>query len=878
MAGKDQNQMSRVKKNKEAPKTTKKSSKKKKGNRGKKIGWALFFTTVIAIFCALAGYLFIMISGEKILEENKDKLTAYGTSKVYDRNGVLMGELSIQKSEPVKIEDIPEQLKNAFIATEDKRFYEHSGIDIWAIGRAAVKDIMARSLVEGGSTITQQLAKNIFLTRDKTFFRKATEMSIALALERNYTKDEILEMYLNRINFGGPYYGIKAASERYFGKSDLNDLELWEMATLAAMPKGPTKYNPLRNPDLSKERRGVVLTLMEEQGYITAEEAEEAKKVDYNYKPPVKEEKYTAFIDYVMQEAEEKWGLTADDLNVGGYHIYTTMDANAQQALEAEFNNPENFEKGKDGQLAQGSMVIMNQHTGAIVALTGGRDYQRGGYNRSIDSRRSPGSVLKPIAVYAPALETGEYSKNSQLSNKKQCFGNGTYCPTNLNGRYSNTISMSDAIQYSTNIPAVWTLDQIGVKAGYEFTEKLGIKMNEKDMNLSLGLGGMTDGTNTFEIARAFTAFANGGELVEPYAIKQIKNSDGKVVHENKGGNKKRVMKSETASQMTDMMLRVTEGGTGRNAQISRSVAGKTGTTQSGIAGVSGVRDAWFAGYTPELTAAIWLGFDDPGKSGMMKQGSAKAASIWANVMEKAVQGYEPKQFPTTKAPEPVEKEPPKVELEAVRNLTGSYDAQNQTVNLNWSPVDGNGIEYRVYRKESSEAEYRRIMDALGTTSADDMSAMEGLTYSYYVTAYDPAQGIESEPSNILQVVTAGVAPPEEPEELPDETNEPVPPEEGTDTETNPEQEPDHNQGTDQGHGQGDPGQGQGNGNGQGNGQGNGNQGQGGDNTGSGEGTTPPTTGGESDVSGDGSSTQETTTPEAGESTPPASNDIQGNE
>ncbi|WP_268794440.1 transglycosylase domain-containing protein [Paenibacillus sp. DMB20] len=439
----------------------------------------------------MAGYLFIMVSGEKLLEANKDKLTAYGTSKVYDRNGNLMGELSIQKSDPVKIDDVPDLLKAAFIATEDRRFNEHNGVDIWSIGRAAVKDIMARSMVEGGSTITQQLAKNIFLTRDKTFFRKATEVSIALALERNHTKDEILEMYLNRINFGGPYYGIKAASQRYFGKSNLNDLKLWEMATLAAMPKGPSKYNPLKNPELSKERRAVVLNLMRDQGYISAQEAEKAKKVDYKYKPPATQQKYTAFIDYVMDEAEQKWGLTADDLNIGGYQIYTTMDANAQQAMEAEFNNPANFEKGADDAIIQGSMVIINQHTGGIVALMGGREYERGGFNRAIDSRRQPGSALKPIAVYAPALETGNYTKNSRLSNRKQCFGN--YCPNNLHG-YSETVSMQEAIQRSENIPAVWLLNQIGVKTGYNFVQNIGIKATEDDKNLSLALGGNEQG------------------------------------------------------------------------------------------------------------------------------------------------------------------------------------------------------------------------------------------------------------------------------------------------------------------------------------------------------------------------------------------------
>lgn len=887
MSGNKRDPMSRVNKNKEAPKTMKKTTKKKKGSRGKRIGWTLFFTAVIAIFCALAGYLFIMVSGENLLEQNKDKLTAHGTSKVYDRNGTLMGELSIQKSDPVKIEDIPDQLKNAFIATEDKRFMEHSGVDIWSIGRAAVKDIMARSMVEGGSTITQQLAKNIFLTRDKTFFRKATEMSIALALERNHTKDEILEMYLNRINFGGPYYGIKAASERYFGKSDLNDLELWEMATLAAMPKGPSKYNPLKNPDLSKERRGVVLTLMEQQGYITAKEAEEAKKVDYNYKPPVKEQKYTAYIDYVMEEAEEKWGLTEDDLNIGGYQIYTTMDVNAQQAVEAEFNNPDNFEKGKGDAIVQGSMVIMNQHTGGIVAMAGGRDYQRGGFNRAVDSRRQPGSALKPIVAYAPALDSGEFNMNSRLSNEKQCFGNGTYCPNNLGGGYSNTISMTEAIQNSVNIPAVWTLEQIGVNTGYEFTQKMGIKLVEEDKNLSLALGGTSSGTNTFEMTRAFSAFANGGELPEAYAIKQIKDSSGKVVHENKGNNKERVMKAETASQMTDMMQRVVQDGSGRNANISRPVAGKTGTTQSGYKGVSGVRDVWFAGYTPELTAAVWLGYDEPSRDRLLSQSSPMAASLWGKVMEKAVQGYEAKSFPTTKAPEPVKEEPPQTELEAVRNLTGSYDAQNQTVNLNWSAVEGSGIQYRVYRKESSEADYTRILDSLGGTSADDLGAMEGLTYSYYVTAYDPSQDKETESSNILQVVTAGLTPPEEPVVPPDETVEPVPPDEGTDTGTPPDQEPDNGQGTDQGNGQHngqDNGQGNGQGNnghdqGSGDDHGTGDTGQGDGNSGSGDGTIHPETGGETGDTGGDSSGQETTTPEGGDSNAPVPPvEPQGNE
>ncbi|EFU41542.1 penicillin-binding protein, 1A family [Paenibacillus vortex V453] len=845
MAGKD-NQMSRLNKNKDnskTSKTTKPKSKKKKG-KGKRIAWALFFTAVIAIFCALAGYLFILISGEKLLEQNQDKLTAYGTSKVYDRNGTLMGELSIQKSDPVEYKDIPDLLVQAFIATEDKRFMEHNGVDMWSIGRAAVKDIMARSMVEGGSTITQQLAKNIFLTRDKTFFRKATEMSIALALERQHSKEEIIEMYLNRINFGGPYYGIKAASERYFGESDLNNLELWEMATLAAMPKGPSRYNPLKNPELSKERRAVVLTLMEQQGYITAGEAEEAKKVDYDYTPPERQQKYTAFIDYVMEEAEEKWGLTEDDVNIGGYQIYTTMDINAQQAVEEEFSNPANFEESPDDVPVEGSMVIINQETGGIVAMAGGREYTRGGFSRATDSRRQPGSALKPIVSYAPALESGNFTKDSRLSNKKQCFG-GNYCPNNLHG-YSETISMPEAIQRSENIPAVWLLNQIGVKTGFDFAQSLGIKMSEGDANLSLALGGMDTGTNTFEMAQAFSAFANGGEFKEAFAIKQIKDNKGKVVHENKGSKGKRVMEASTASQMTDMMRRVVDEGTGKNARISRPVAGKTGTTQSGYKGVSSNRDVWFVGYTPELTAAVWMGYDTPDRQHLLKRSSSISASLWGKVMEKAVQGYEAKNFPSTEPP------PPPVEettLTAVSGLTGSYNGETQTVSLSWNAVQGSNIQYHLYRKETSEAEYTRILDSLGGTSIEDVSAMEGLTYDYYVTAFDTSTGKESEPSNVLQVVAVSEElPPEEVEPPPVDTEEPPPVEDGDNGAGN-EVPPGNENGN--GTGPGDTGNGNGTGEGPGSGNGNGTNPPPDNGTGTGQDGQNPGNG--SDGSGDGS-------------------------
>ncbi|MHA6529043.1 transglycosylase domain-containing protein [Paenibacillus sp. BAC0078] len=800
--------------------------KKKSFLTKKRVLWTLFFATALAIFCALGGYLFIMVNGQKLLDANIDKLTVNETTKIYDRNANLIGELALEKSEPVEYEAIPKLLVDAFVATEDRRFFEHSGVDLWSIGRAAVKDIAARSMVEGGSTITQQLAKNIFLTRDKTFFRKATEVSIAVALENKYTKEDIITKYLNRINFGGTIYGIKAASIRYFGKSDLNKLKVWEIATLAAMPKGPSRYNPLRNPELSKERRGVVLQLMYEQGYITKDQMDEAKVVDYNYKPPESKQRYQAFIDYAVGEAEEKFGLSEDDLNIGGYKIYTTMDKHAQETVEDAFADSSNFEKSVDDQLVQGSMTIINQENGSIVALLGGRNYEKKGYSRVDGSRRSPGSSFKPLVAYAPALESGKFTSSSLLSNEKQCFGK--YCPNNLHG-YSKTISMGDALTKSENIPAVWLLNEIGVNTGFQFAKNLGIPLKDEDKNLSLALGGMSEGTNTLEMAQAYSAFANGGELREAYSIKSITNSDGDTVYKA-NTTPKRVMTENTAYQMTEMMQKVVQDGTGKKAKIDRPVAGKTGTTQSGYEGISSNRDVWFVGYTPEWTAAVWMGYDKPSRTHLLKNSSPLAAAFWGKVMEEALKGVPSKAFPQPEGVSQPSPSPTADTVQPVNGLNAAYDPSTMTVNLSWAAVPTAGVEYRIYRKETSESNFSPVLNT-ASTSVGDISAMPGLTYEYYVTAYYPELDVESEPSATVTVEVQDEQPTPEPT---------IDPNLPTDSTGNGG---DNGQGN--GNGNGNPGDNNGNGNGQGNGgnngNGNGNGNQGG-NSGGGPVITPEAT------------------------------------
>ncbi|AZK47356.1 transglycosylase domain-containing protein [Paenibacillus lentus] len=835
------------------PKTVKPKAKRKKKLTAKKVLWTSFFTIAFAIFCALAGYLYITINGEKILAENEGKLTIYETSKVYDRHGNLMGELSLEKSEPVTSEEIPKLLKDAFIATEDKRFYEHNGVDLWAIGRAAVKDIVARKLVEGGSTITQQLAKNIFLDFEKTFFRKATEVSIAMALERDKTKDEIITMYLNRINFGGTVYGIKAASIRYFGKSDLNDLEVWEMATLAAMPKAPSRYNPLRNPDLSMQRRAVVLQLMYEQGYITQAEMEHAKAVVYDYEPPARNQSFEAFKDYVLEEAERKWGITEDQLNRGGYKIYTTMDMKAQKALEKAFANDDFFEKSKDDQQVQASMVIMNHQNGSLVALLGGRDYQRKGFSR-LDSRRQPGSVFKPIVSFAPALDTGKFTPDSMVSNEKQCFGN--YCPNNLGGSYSKTISFKTALTKSINIPAVWLLNEVGVGTGVKYATEMGITMDKDDRNLAIALGGMTYGTNTLEMATAFSVFANQGRYNEPYSIKSIVDHSGKEVHKADAPKQKQVLKEQTAYQMTQLLQDVVNEGTGKRARINRPVAGKTGTTQHGIKNLrsSKNRDVWFVGYTPEWTGAVWMGYDKVDKDHLLNGSSGQTAALFAAVMKEALEDVPVKDFPVPK--NMPQAEPPVVdELSAPSELTALYSEETQTVSLNWNGVDQEGAVYRIYRKEASESEYTYYLDS-ATTSIEDLTVVTGTSYEYYVTAYDPVNDIESGASN--KVVTDTVVEEEPMDDIDPDQDGLIPPDQGQegidpgqgldgDGQDGPEQGNGYGNGSGNGQGNG-PGNGSSNGNGNGNSNGNSNSNGPGNSSGNGSGV-PPGQGG----AGDGS-------------------------
>ncbi len=413
----------------------------------------VFASAVALISCGLIIYVTLLLTGQYVMDD--ENLVMKSTTTLVDQNGTLITTLYRENRQPVSILEVPEHVQQAFVAIEDERFYQHQGFDIRAIGRALYKDVISGEKVEGGSTITQQLAKNLFLTNEKSFLRKTQEVAIAMNLERRYSKDEILEMYLNHIYFGHGAYGIQAASKLYFNK-DVSELTIEEGAMLAGLPKAPNSYSPFIDLDRSKNRRDLVITIMQRNGYLTAEEAVRIKgktiaiidQEERDLNP------YLTYIDMVMDEAAERYHLTNEELLTGGYRIIVPMNeeilVNSYEKLQADQYFP------KEDVRAEAAFVLIDHQTGGVLAAHGGREYVRKGLNR-VNINRQPGSTFKPLAVYAPALMNG-YHPYSLL--KDELIDYDGYTPRNYNGHYEDEILLYEAITHSANAPAVWLLDQ----------------------------------------------------------------------------------------------------------------------------------------------------------------------------------------------------------------------------------------------------------------------------------------------------------------------------------------------------------------------------------------------------------------------------------
>lgn len=544
---------------------------------------------------------------------------------IYDNKKQSAGSLYSQKGTYVKLNNISSSVPDAVLSTEDRNFYHEHGFSVKGLGRAAfllVKNkVLHRDYISGGgSTLTQQLVKNAFLTQQQTFSRKAREIFIAIEVENQYSKNEILTMYLNNAYFGHGVWGVQDAARRYF---DVNASQLTvpQAATLAGMLTSPGIYDPIDHPEATRERRNMVLQLMVENKKLSQSDANAYKKTSLGINSGYVANdsyKYPYFFDAVISEAASRYNISEKSIMNDGYKIYTTLDQDQQQSMQDTYDNDNNFpDDSADGTMVQSASIAMNPKTGGVTAVVGGRGkHVFRGFNRATQMRRQPGSTIKPIVVYAPALEHG-YFYDSELQDKKQSYGTNNYTPKNYDDTYSGKVPMYKALYESLNAPAVWLLNKIEVNQGYKMAEKFGLPVEKGDKNLALALGGMTKGVSPQQIARAYATFDNDGQMPTPYYITKIEDASGKVVAQNKGSKVKHVISSKTAREMTSMLIGVYEHGTGETAKpAGYTLAGKTGTTNSGVKGdESNDRDKWIVGYTPDVVVATWEGYDDTNSS-----------------------------------------------------------------------------------------------------------------------------------------------------------------------------------------------------------------------------------------------------------------------
>ncbi|MGF7496115.1 PBP1A family penicillin-binding protein [Lactococcus lactis] len=561
--------------------------------------------TIIFVLVAIVStgsYLFYLAktANVKVLQSSISAQTV-----IYDKDNNEAGNLYGQKGTPVKIDQISKNITNAVVATEDRTFYKNHGVNLKRFALAAV----TLGRFGGGSTITQQLAKNAYLTQEQTIDRKAREFFLALEINKHYSKDEILDMYLNNSYFGNGVWGIQDAALKYFGVP-ASEVTVDEAASLAGMLKGPEIYNPLyEKGKYATDRRNTVLQNMVNAGYLEQSQADTFMKVDLqaqlqdNYQSKSSQYKYPSYYNAVISEAERKYGLTLQEIMNNGYKIYTGMDQNMQSGLQKTYSDPSFFPQASDGTYAQSASVAIDPKTGAVNALVGNVNTEGSNsftdYNYATMSKRSPGSVIKPLIVYAPAIEAG-WSIDKTVDDSPADY-NG-WKPTDFDNQWRGQIPMYTALANSYNIPAINTYQAIGPKVGNALGREFGLDLSSKNDVLPTALGAGVE-TNPWQIAQAYQVFANSGVMNDAHLITKIENAAGQVVKTAKV-TKKRVISKDTADKMTQMMLGTyTNGSAWKASPKSYTLAGKTGTNED--------QDQWVVGYTPDVVMALWVGYAD---------------------------------------------------------------------------------------------------------------------------------------------------------------------------------------------------------------------------------------------------------------------------
>jgi len=561
-------------------------------------------------------------------------------SKVYDDNDELLTELHVERRIFVPLAHIPQSLRDAVIATEDRRFYSHFGIDPIGIARAIYQNYRRGRIVEGGSTITQQLTKVLFLTPDKSLERKMKEAALAFEIERRYPKDRILEMYLNQVYFGNGAYGVEAASRTYFGKS-VTELSVKDAALLAGLPRAPTTYSPFEHPDAAKRRREVVLRRLVDYGALKDPDAKKLARADLGLIPP--ERRRTTgqyFLEFVQQTLEGKYG--ADMVFKGGLNVYTTlnptMQLTAEQSLREGLKALEGRSKtARPGEHPEGAIVTIEPQTGYVRAMVGGYDFFRSEFNRAVQARRQPGSAFKPF-VYIAALESG-FTAASRIDDAPVSYAvgpNGAWKPENYDRKFRGPTTLQQAVEESVNVVTVKLQEQVGLNRTVRVARRFGIT-SPLDVNLSLALG--TSDLTLLEVTSAYATLANQGAWLQPTTIRYVTDAQGKLLEEHIADPKEAVP-PETAYVITHMLRGVVERGTGVAARaLGRPIAAKTGTTND-------YSNAWFIGYTPRLATGVWVGYDRPRSLGKDETGSRVAVPIWVTYMGKILGDSPREDFP----------------------------------------------------------------------------------------------------------------------------------------------------------------------------------------------------------------------------------------
>ncbi len=739
-------------------------SRKNKGGILRALRWVLLLMVL-----AVLGFVLFMAAQLWDLDawQDFDPANILGAQQsliLYDgENGEILRLHDKEDRVSIPLSDVPDLVQKAFISAEDARFYEHPGVDVIRIVGAAWADIKAGGYVQGASTISQQLIKLSHLTADKTISRKLEEAVLACQMETRYSKDEILEMYLNYVYFGGGYYGIEAAALGYFGVH-AKDLSVAQGAMLAGILKSPSNYAPHLDFEASLARRDTVLSLMAEYGYLDDQALADAKAetIVILHDGTAGEEGRNYYVDAALQEAMEILQIDSETLLSGGYRIYTAMDSAIQNQCEAIFQQDDLFPGD-----AQGAIVVQEAGTGLIRAMVGGRGaYDTAmAFNRATDIRRQPGSVIKPVIAYAPALEGYGYTAATMLLDEPTSFAE--YSPRNFGNKYYGWVTLREAVTRSLNVPAVKVLSDIGVSAGKAFAQSCGIPFDPQDTSLTLALGGFTYGVSPLQIAGAYAAFASQGIYNTPTCIQRITDSTGKELYVYEPENR-RVMSEQNAYILTSMLQSAIQEGTGhRLKDLDIPLAGKTGTVGEG----EGNRDAWMACYSADYAAAVWIGYDTS-QDGALPQ-DATGGKYPALILEQLFQGlYQdraPKEFSMPSGVNAYKLDKRTLEMfhepvlataltpsSAIQTEVFVEGTQPTAQSSYWvvpSPpgefrvyLGGDGkpqiaftgresfAQYQLYRQKGTESpQLIKTWDGKGAVTYGDDSALPGCTYTYYI-------------------------------------------------------------------------------------------------------------------------------------------------